>query len=77
MDDRRQGRLRVYMHLVTLIVPGCSKVTDSLDDLPRLQQWLRRKAGFARARMASYGAQPERRAASGPHLGGRRRALSR
>jgi hypothetical protein len=56
MEDHGQGRLRVYLHWVLLTVIGCPTATDGLDgDVARLQQWLRREDGSARA--AAYGAQ--------------------
>ena len=73
-EDHSQGRLRVYVHLVVLTVTGCPAVTDGLDgDLARLQQWPRREDGPVRVRAAGCGAQPVRRVARGPCLGGRRR----
>ena len=51
MEDRGQGRLRVYVHLVDSTVTGWPASTDGLDgDLARLQQWPRREDGPVRAR---------------------------
>jgi hypothetical protein len=54
-QDRGQGRLRVYVHLVLLTVTGCPAVTDGLDgDFARLQEWPRREDGPVRVGGAGF-----------------------
>ena len=52
MEDHSQGRLCVYVHLVSLTATGWPAATGGLDgDLARLQQWPRREDGpFAHTR---------------------------